>query len=74
MVANFLLIKRENFNTPTEAVSFVSEKIHEIICLEQKICISMIRESLKRNHESFQIDYETEIIMDCVSPFAIAFD
>ena len=34
----------------------------------------MIRESLKRNHEGFQIDYETEMIMDCVSPFASAFD
>ena len=30
----------------------------------------MIRESLKRNHEGFQIDYETEMIMDFVSPFA----
>ena len=66
VVANFLLGLRENFNTTTEAISFVSEKIHEIICLEQKIRISMIRESLKRNHEGFQIDYETEMIMYCV--------
>ena len=46
VVANFLLGLRENFNTTTEAISFVSEKIHEIICLEQKIRILMIRESL----------------------------
>ena len=43
VVANFLLALRENFNTTTEAILFVSEKIHEIICLEQKIRISMIR-------------------------------
>ena len=74
VVANFLLGLRENFNTTSEAISFVSEKIHEIICLEQKIQISIIRESLKRNHEGFQIDYETEMIMYCVRPFASAFD
>ena len=75
MVANFLLGLRENVNTTTEAISFVSEKNHELICLEQKIRISMIADwSLKRNHEGFQIDYETEMIMDCVSPFASAFD
>ena len=34
----------------------------------------MIRESLKRNHEGFQIDCETERIMDCVNPFASTFD
>ena len=34
----------------------------------------MIRESLKRNHEDFQIDCETERIMDCVNPFASTFD
>ena len=43
VVANFLLGLRENFNTTTEAISFVSKKIHEIICLEQKIWISLIR-------------------------------
>ena len=69
VVANFLLGLRENFNTTTVAISFASEKIHEIICLEQKIQISTIRESLKRNHEGFQIDYKKEMIMDCVSPF-----
>ena len=74
VVANFLLGLRENVNTTTEAISFVSEKNHEIICLEQKICISVITESLKRNYEGFQIDYETEMIIDCVSPFASAFD
>ena len=74
VVANFLLGLRENVNTTTEAISFVSEKNHEIICLEQKICISVITESLKRNHEGFQINYETEMIIDCVSPFASAFD
>ena len=74
VVANFLLGLRENFNTTTEAMSFVSEKNHEKICLEQKIRISMIRESFKRNHEGFQIGYETEMIMDCVSPLASAFD
>ena len=58
VVANFLLGLRENFNTSTETILFVSEKIQEIICLEQKIRISMIRrKSLKRNHEDFQIDY-----------------
>ena len=74
VVANFLLGLRKNVSTTTEAISFVSEKNHEKICLEQKIRISMIRESFKRNHEGFQIDYETEMIMDCVSLFASAFD
>ena len=36
MVANFLLGLRENLNSTTEAISFVSENIHEIICVAQK--------------------------------------
>ena len=43
VVANFFLGLRENFNTTTEAISFVSKEIHEIIYLEQKIWISLIR-------------------------------
>ena len=34
----------------------------------------MIKESLRRNHENFLLDYETSLIIDCVSPFAYAFD
>ena len=34
----------------------------------------MIKESLRRNHDNFLIDYETELIMDCVSPFAQSFE
>ena len=33
----------------------------------------MVKESLKRNH-NFLTDYETELIMDCVSPFAESFE
>ena len=34
----------------------------------------MVKESLKRNHDNFLIDYETELIMDRVSPFAESFE
>ena len=34
----------------------------------------MITESLKRNHDNFLIAYETELIMDCVIPFAESFE
>ena len=74
IVASFLLGLREKFNTTTEAIRFVSEKVHEIVCLELKIRMSMIKESLRRNHENFLLDYETSLIIDCVSPFAYAFD
>ena len=74
IVRSFLLGLRENFNTTTEAICFVSEKVNEIICLETKIRVSMIKESLRRNHDNFLIDYETELIMDCVSPFAQSFE
>ena len=74
IVRSFLLGLRENFNTTTEAICFVSEKVNEIICLETKIRVSMIKESLRRNHDNFLIDYETELIMDCVSPFAEPFE
>ena len=73
-VASFLLGLREKFNSTTEAIRFVSEKVHEIVCLELKIRMSMIKESLRRNHENFLLDYETSLIIDCVSPFAYAFD
>ena len=46
IVGSFLLGLRENFNTTSEAICFVSEKVNEIICLEIKIRISMIKESL----------------------------
>ena len=74
IVGSFLLGLRENFKTATEVIYFVSEKVNEIICLETKIRVSMIKESLRRNHDNFLIDYETELIMDCVSPFAESFE
>ena len=74
IVRSFLLGLRENFNTTTEAICFVSEKVNEIICLETKIRVSMIKESLRRNHDNFLVDYETELIMDYVSPFAESFE
>ena len=72
IVGSFLSGLRENFNTTTEAICFLSEKINKIICLEIKV--SMIKESLKRNHNDVLTDYETELIMDCVSPFAESFE
>ena len=74
IVGSFLLGLREKFNTTTEAICFVSEKANEIICLEIKVRVSMITESLKRNHDNFLIAYETELIMDCVIPFAESFE
>ena len=65
IVGSFLSGLRENFNTTTEAICFLSEKINKIICLEIKV--SMIKESLKRNHNDVLTDYETELIMDCVT-------
>ena len=50
VVANFLLGLRENFNIITEVISFVSKKIHELICLEQKIhAFTTSQTSLKWN-------------------------
>ena len=62
IVGSFLLGLRENFNTTTEAICFVSEKVNEIICLEIKIRVSMIKESSRRNHDNFLIDYKTELL------------
>ena len=62
IVGSFLLGLRENFNTTTEAICFINEKVNEIICLEIKIRVSMIKESLRRNHDNFLIDYETELL------------
>ena len=72
--ASFLLSLRKKFNATTEVISYVSEKIYEIICLERKTTISMIKESLKRNHVVFQLNCETEMIVDYESPFTNAFD
>ena len=74
IVWSFFLGLRENFNTATEVICSVSEKISEIICLEIKIRVSMIKESLRRNPDNTLIDYETELVMDCVSPFAESFE
>ena len=34
----------------------------------------MIKESFKWNHDKFLLDYETELIMDCLNPLADSFE
>ena len=48
--------------------------MNEILGLDNRIRMFMIKDSLKSNYPKFNLGYETEMIMNCNSSFAVSFE
>ena len=73
IVSGMFLECRETYHCTTEAITFLSEKLKTIMELDRKVHSYAIRESIKKNHPDFIIDYETSTHLDCESQFSHAF-
>ena len=68
IISDFLLELREKFNVTTDCTCFVSQKVIDILCLDRKMFVSIIKKSLTEN-ENFVMDYETDTILSSKSIF-----
>lgn len=47
---------------------------HEILVLDTKTRMSMLKETSKQNNSQFILDYEKRMITDCTNALALAFN
>lgn len=73
--SSFLLDLRKKPPTQQERpfAMLVWEK-HEILVLDTKTRMSMLKETSKRNNSQFILDYEKRMITDCTNALALAFN
>ena len=67
--ADILIELREKYNISNTALSYVSEKITNLLRLDREDHKKQIERSLKNNHPTLLIDHETSAILNCKSPF-----
>lgn len=60
---------REKHHVTQNAISFISEKIAQILQVDREFYKERIKKSLSDNHENFAFDYETNLVLDSDSPF-----
>ena len=71
LISQLLLELREKSNITTAATMFLSEKILNLIRIDQKEHSSRIYRSLKQNQNNFKLDHETNVILFSRSPFEL---
>ena len=73
LISQLLLELREKFNVTPEATMFLSEKILNLIRIDQKEHNSRIYRSLKQNQNNFKLHHKTNVILFSRSPFELPY-
>ena len=70
IIAEFLLELRETFNVTTDTTCFISEKLQTILNIDRAQFSKLIKSSLEKNQQNFEMDYETKTILLSESLFS----